>query len=264
MFNKINSKEYWDIRFKQNWSNNHGPEQTKFFGSLAIQHLPLWIRSETLHEKYSICDAGCAEGEFVSSLTRIFPKSHIEGIDFSVEAIKKARKKFPKLKFAVNDVNKLKRSYDVIFSSNTIEHFAEPISIIKNMLNKTRKHLIILTPFEDTGGVLEHEFIFNYASFPLKIRKFILTYVKVIDTNSKNSFWPGKQIIIIYSNFHQINLEKLTAYESTDNSVNQELLRQLNRKTVELRKANSILIPIISSKFYYWWKKYHQVKNLIK
>ena len=68
----INSREYWERRFRENWGERHGAEQTRFFAELLTGHLPEWFVSNARRHRLSLCDWGCAEGEAVFCLGQMF------------------------------------------------------------------------------------------------------------------------------------------------------------------------------------------------
>ena len=113
--NMINSKEYWDKRFVDNWEINAGREQTMFFCNLTINLFPKWLIEE-LESGLTFGDIGCAEGDCTNYLANRFPKSNFTGIDFSEEAIRKASTLYPEVNYRAMDISKMDQKYDVIYS----------------------------------------------------------------------------------------------------------------------------------------------------
>ena len=68
MSENINSMQYWDNRFENNWEMMQGNEQTVFFTNIALQLMPDWLKNQIKENKLTICDFGCAEGEAVDYL----------------------------------------------------------------------------------------------------------------------------------------------------------------------------------------------------
>lgn len=203
MVNKfdINSKDYWDVRFENDWESNSGREQTKFFANIAVENIPNWLLSDINNNRLNICDVGCAEGDAVPVLGNKFFKSEIIGLDFSEQAIIKAKKYYPSYRFECGAIENLEETFDVLFSSNVLEHFSRPFDIIENMLLKTRKHLILLLPFQEYHRVKEHFFTFDYEHFPINLDDFSLTFYKEIDGSKyPHKLWPLKQILLVYTN----------------------------------------------------------------
>ncbi|WP_096550361.1 methyltransferase domain-containing protein [Ureibacillus thermosphaericus] len=208
---KVNSLEYWNNRFQTNWESFLGREQTTFFINLLLKNLPIWILNDIEDKKLSICDAGCAEGEGTFLLSKNFPNSKVVGIDFSDEAIKRARSYYPEVTFEVGDINNLKEKYDIIICSNVLEHFAQPFNVIPRLIENAIQHLIIMTPFQEMNRIDEHLFTFDYQTFPFQINNYQLTYFNEIDCRFiEGTHWSGKQAIIIYSNKTLVNNMNLT------------------------------------------------------
>ncbi|WP_431029110.1 methyltransferase domain-containing protein [Lysinibacillus sp. LZ02] len=214
---EVNSKEYWDVRFANDWESNRGREQTKFFADLAVNHLPDWLVKNINSNRFNICDVGCAEGDAVPVLNNKFYKSDVLGIDFSDEAIEKAKLNYSNYTFHQGAVETLEENYDVMFCSNVLEHFVNPFGMLEKMMTKTDKHLILLLPFQEYVRVSEHFFTFDYEHFELNLDDFRLSFYKEIDGSKfEHKLWPLKQILVVYTKkdlFDELDLtlESLTS-----------------------------------------------------
>lgn len=198
MDNNMNSKEYWDYRFVNNWENNAGKLQTLYFCDIANKLFPEWIINKLL-EGVSFVDVGCAEGESVDFLSRKYPNSTFTGVDFSVEAIEKAKAQYPNEKFFNSDIREMIQKFDIVFSSNTLEHFHEPFSILNNLFRCAEQYVILLLPFQERDRFAEHFYTFEYEDFNIDAGNFTLVYSNEYDcSKQKNIFWSGKQILLIY------------------------------------------------------------------
>ncbi|EKE04592.1 MAG: methyltransferase type 11 [uncultured bacterium] len=216
----IQSKEYWDKRFAKEWKLSLSNAQTIFFGNLAINNLPDWFKTELENNSFSICDAGCAQGDITGLLKEKFKSCNIIGIDFSQKAIEIAKSKYPNSQFLCASIDSLPESYDIVFTSNTLEHFNDPLPIIKTLLSNTKKYLVILVPFQEIDRHPEHLYTFDYHSFPLKLDKFFLVHTRIIDTSKLfNSLWYGKQALVIYANSDIVDLDNLHMYSSNEDQI---------------------------------------------
>ena len=241
MSKNINTIKYWGNRFETDWEKFEGPKQSEFFAQLALSIFPNWLINEITKYKYSICDAGCAEGDGANLFYKKFPKSRISAFDFSPIAINKAKNKNPNIDFFVDDLSNLKKTYDIIYCSNTLEHINNQRTVLNNLLKKTNKHLIIQVPFLEKRPIKEHINKFSFNNFPLKIEDFTLTFFKIKDTSlDKPSFWPGFQAIIIYSKNSLIN-NKYHSYSAISMNDYQKKLKIINDKQVELDNKNKII-----------------------
>lgn len=200
----INSKAYWDHRFETDWEDNRGREQSRFFARVAIENLPDWLKSYVITHHLVICDWGCAEGDGTDILASYFGQQQVVGVDFSTVAIERARRYHPHLNFSVEDWLEAEdpnpRQYDIIFSSNTLEHFSNPQSVLEKLSARAKKMVVLMVPFREFERIAEHQYTF----LPENIRvapspDLILLYTAVIDTaNLSPSFWAGEQIVLVY------------------------------------------------------------------
>lgn len=208
----MNSERYWNKRFSTDWEEQKGRGQTAFFGTLALELLPGWVTKDIQDNKLTIADVGCAEGDATVLLSKHFPNSKVVGIDFSQQAILNAKSYYPEITFVIDDVNKFSEKYDVIFSSNTLEHFSDPFNIISKLTTNSNKYIILLLPFEEYSRIEEHFHTFEYRNFPLSINHFSLVYFKEVrceEIKGGLEYWPGKQFISIYANGELINLSDI-------------------------------------------------------
>ncbi|WP_285396532.1 methyltransferase domain-containing protein [Lysinibacillus sp. fls2-241-R2A-57] len=236
---KINSMEYWDDRFETNWESFLGREQTVFFLKLLLENLPEWLLNGIEEQQYSLCDAGCAEGDGTQLLANSFPHSKILGVDFSIEAINKAKEYYPNVEYVQGDIMNLPNHFDIVVCSNVLEHFTNPFEIIPLLIDKTIKHLIIMVPFLEKERIKEHLYTFEYSSFPLEINDYVLTYFKEIDCKLiEGTHWTGKQAIIIYSNqaTNRKNNLSLAAFNNIDNFYEDEYFKNIEQ--IKLLEAN--------------------------
>jgi len=88
-----------------------------------------------------VLDLGCNDGTMMAKIVSLLPEvKSAMGIDLSSSAIEFARKKYPRYKFEVGDILKLRFSekFDLIICLETIEHVDDPeklISEIKRLLS---------------------------------------------------------------------------------------------------------------------------------
>ncbi len=225
----INSKDYWEQRFEsQDWDEKGGMEQTDFFNEIAIKLIPQWIVDEIQTNNLSIIDVGCAKGEGTFILKQKFGTSNVIGLDFSESAIESASAKYPSCKFIQGDMSNIKESYDVVFTSNVLEHFVDPFDKIEKLIKNSKKYLIMMIPFQENKLHEEHFFKFDYASFPIEINDYYQCFYKVINTeNMVNTMWPGKQIFLVYVNKNHISPSeiKLSRTHNYDFEEKEEIFR---------------------------------------
>lgn len=220
----INTKPYWENRFSQDWDKNNGPSQTQFFCELATKLIPKWTKDSINSTDMSICDWGCAEGEGTEILSKFF-NTAVTGVDFSETAIKKAKDRYPHLNFSSENFlsSKIDTSFNVIFSSNTLEHFDDPWKVFESLSERATDYIILLLPFKEINPIEEHFYSFDFNNIPTNLNGFRLCHSMASDTGSMvPTYWPGDQILLIFSNkqlyakdsitLSKLNLESESTY----------------------------------------------------
>ncbi len=235
---EINSMEYWNQRFETDWNDYGGDQQTIFFANTLCNLLPQWLIDETIQNKYSICDLGCADGNALPIWSNIFQNTAVCGEDFSEKAIQNARKNYPEFMYLVSDILQPdgKRQYDVVISSNTVEHFKNTRKVLKNICRRSKKYTLILIPYREEQSVTqEHEVKFYTSNIPQIIEENILIYAKTCLCHSQ--YYPGEQMLLIYEkNPKEAVLSNLVEY--VDSDAYQDLRKRLEvseqtRETLE-------------------------------
>lgn len=136
-----NTKETWENYFKIDWEINNGREQTRLFAHFFLKTVSL------SKEAKSLLDVGCALGDALPEIHIKYPKMQLFGCDVSSNAIEKAREKYGNIaSFEVGGFNDIKGYYDIIYCSNTLEHFENYLEIACKLLNNC-KWLYILVPY---------------------------------------------------------------------------------------------------------------------
>jgi len=197
----INSVGYWNQRFAEaDWAEKGGPQQTRYFADLALAMTPPAIASGIQAGRLTVCDWGCAEGDAVAALSEAWHVP-VAGADFAASAIERAQARHPGLEFMVSEGTSLPRPFDVLFSSNTLEHFDEPFEALRTLLARVRRHAILLVPFEERPLHPEHRFTFDQASFPVELAGFRLAWLRTehCGAGPGRRWWAGHQALAVYS-----------------------------------------------------------------
>lgn len=236
---KINSEEYWDGRFRSgDWDEKEGREQSLFFYRLALKLMPVWLKDKIKNERLSVLDLGCAEGEGVSLFKNEFKASRISGADISAAAIERASTYYPDCDFFRADINNIPESFDVIFSSNTLEHFEKPFDAIQNILPHTKKYFVLLVPFRERDRIDEHFYTFEYSSFACKNGEFQLVYHKEADCSDMEATqWPGEEILLVYEKSGCTNDRTLSDIENGSWDLVCREKEHIRQKDAELKSA---------------------------
>jgi len=208
----INSNKYWNDMFLQDDQNKKRSEQTKFFVNLIMDNLPQWVTEDIRDHSLSICDAGCAEGIGTKILSEQFSSSQVLGVDFSEQAIGIAKETYTDCNFDVRNVKTMEDKFDVVISSNVLEHFSEPQKVMNNLVRCSNAYCILLLPFREYYTCPEHASYFDFQSFPLSIGdEYELCYFKPINIQGEDvKYWFGEQILVIYANKNYVLEKNLT------------------------------------------------------
>ena len=195
----INSSAYWDLRFRTDWEALGGPSQTRFFWELAVEALPVWLFQSIVERGWSICDWGCALGEGASAWKSASPRSEVTGVDISESAISRARELYPECRFQTTALEVSGDLFDVMYVSNTLEHFELPFDVLRTLLSATRRFAIVVVPFRESPRIDEHAVTFDFDNVPTRMDGFALCAAKVVDASARpNSYWPGEQLMLVY------------------------------------------------------------------
>jgi 2-polyprenyl-3-methyl-5-hydroxy-6-metoxy-1,4-benzoquinol methylase len=192
---------YWDIRFLTDWENLNGKNQTAFFADVIVNFLPDNIKKQIQNSSYQLCDVGCALGDAIPVYAKYFPVSKVEGIDFSTEAINKARLSHPEYSFQVESIDNMTNDYDIIFCSNVLALYPDPIPSMMQLMQKARHYVVLLLPFQSEQKTQENQTVFTFDSFPDSIDQFQLISIEEIDCGKlPQSYCQSKQVLVIYKN----------------------------------------------------------------
>ena len=201
----INSDNYWDSRFEEDWEVFEGPAQSRFFSRLAIENLPSWLLEQLQRQPFTLCDWGCAQGDGTDVWASYLDAARITGIDFSSVAIEQASQRYPAITFLNEDwlvTQPDKHSvFDVIFSSNTLEHFHEPYEVLKAISSQASKAIVLAVPYRELERHSEHFYTFFPENIPTTLSNgFRIVWSKVVDCRQlPGALWDGEQIILVYA-----------------------------------------------------------------
>lgn len=226
----INDGPYWNHRFATDWESFEGPRQSRFFAKLAIDHLPQWLLDQMRQKSFTIADWGCAQGDGTDVWAGYVDARQITGIDFSPLAIGQARQRYPAIRFMGNDWLHESQTdaemFDVVFSSNTLEHFHRPYDVLETMGKRARNAMVLALPYRERDRISEHFFSFLPENIPLVLPNgFRLVWSRVIDcTTLPDTLWNGSQIFLIYASnewFDGLNLALKDQHIQSQDSASQ-------------------------------------------
>jgi len=146
---------------------------------------------------------------------------NITGIDFSEVAIERARASYPNIPFIAADILKDADfpSFDIIFSSNTLEHFDNPWEILEKLGGYANKFIVILIPFQEYDRHFEHFYTFETTNIPCAIgaSHYLAHFSMLNAAGYPSSHWNGHQILMIYAAYRELSGLGLTLSDLSDN-----------------------------------------------
>lgn len=201
----INSNHYWDNRFSTDWETLDGPQQSRFFARLAMEHFPAWLLEKVRRNTLTVADWGCAQGDGTDVLCKHMGQGNLTGIDFSEVAIHQAAARYPSTRFLaenwITEQNPPKEFFDIVFSSNTLEHFHQPWDVLETLALRAKKAVVLMLPYREAEHIDEHFYSFLPDNIPLQIKNgFRLAWSKVIDCKHlPHAHWNSEQILLVYA-----------------------------------------------------------------
>jgi len=198
---KINSPDYWNKRFFDDWITNGGRQQTAFFARLCCRELPDWFVEEVRARKPAIFDYGCALGDALPVLQAVFPASPIRGGDVAQVGLGLARALHPAFEFVdVNTIGAAAKLADIVYCSNTLEHFENWREILDRLSRRAGEFVIVVVPFEEEDRLDEHAATFEFDSLPPLLSSGVrLLHLGMCDAALEpETQWNGLQLIAIY------------------------------------------------------------------
>lgn len=255
----VNSLTYWDHRFSTDWEENQGREQSRFFSEIAIELMPKWLVDYWRDNDLTLCDWGCAQGDGTVSLAELLGLNKVTGVDFSPEAIEKATDQYKSHSFLCTDFlgSETTRRWDIVFSSNTLEHFEQPWDVLKQVTQHANDFVVLLLPFQEHERIKEHFYTFDYSNIPFTMGDWTLVHSRSIATSDRvPSYWPGAQILLVYVNHRMLtkvgqNLDsveietaagKLIPHELEIHLQARQALDELNQTRRDLADATKALV----------------------
>jgi len=172
----INTKEYWEERFRSgNWGRG-GRKQTLEYAKANVSQI-------RVPENFTgtILDFGCALGDAIPVYRAKYPKAKVSGYDISQKAIDYCRKKYGSMTdFYTGDINEIPDK-DIIIASHVMEHIVNDKELVRDLLDKC-KELYVFVPYMESPLYHEHvnRYDINYYTElkPIDNRIFNVSYRK--------------------------------------------------------------------------------------
>ena len=150
------NEDQWNAVFKEGgrWEKAYGRRQTRLFAEAFCKHTQIDLESGQ-----TILDSSCALGDAIPALASQFPNAKLHGCDLSSVAIARCKKEQgDQASFFVGAMEEITGTYDMIYSSNTLEHLVDYQEKVRELLKHCR-YLCILVPYDEQrfGRDLEYD-----------------------------------------------------------------------------------------------------------
>ncbi len=125
-----------------------------------------WIK-DAIPERYpsTILDAGCGRGWMLEAMKGVYPQALLMGIEPSSQESKNARERgFNVLECKVSSDEKIDRKFDLIYSTNVVEHTSDPANFLGTLNEWLEEEGCIVITCPDSS-VPSSEFMFSDQNF---------------------------------------------------------------------------------------------------
>ena len=127
----------------------------EYGGGLYQKHLELYLDAMYAMLKRTgartVLDAGCGEGVVYRAMKKRGFSGEWMGLDLSEEAVDFARKQNPEATWIAGSVADLPfpdKSFELVFSSQVLEHLPEPDKALREYARCSNKWLLLSVPYE--------------------------------------------------------------------------------------------------------------------
>jgi ubiquinone/menaquinone biosynthesis C-methylase UbiE len=130
----MKSKFDYDGEFKKLYYRTTSEGNKNFNQEPAFKQIVKYLNKNDI-----LCEFGCGDGSKLAHLKKYVKNTY--GFDISQEAIKRARRNVPSVKFFVSDSGKIFKDgqFDVTISIATLEHVENPKNFLDEMIRVTKK-----------------------------------------------------------------------------------------------------------------------------
>lgn len=130
----------------------------------TLNDVRLFNERFTRAKPLTVCEVGCATGDFYRYLTLRYPQARYCGIDVSVAAIERARAKYPRASFLLRGLGlpllHLVREdlgadqAQVVYAADVIHHQLDPLGCLEELIGVASEAVIVRCRTRDQGATV--------------------------------------------------------------------------------------------------------------
>lgn len=142
-----NSRGHHEVAYTPGgvWDQNQGRRQTRLFAEYFHRHVKV-----PLSGTFTVLDVGCGLGDALPVWHQHCPEARLYGCDVAQSAVDRCTESYGKIaSFFRASFEEIQGNWDVIFCSNTLEHFEQHVEIAQLLLGMC-KILYVMTPYRET------------------------------------------------------------------------------------------------------------------
>lgn len=152
-------------------------------------------------EVKTMLDVGCGEGFITTKIAEAFPEIKIIAIDPEKQYIDYAKKfnSLPNIKFKKDKLENIKEKFDLVISTEVLEHLENPYEMLATMIKLSKKYVLFSVPNEPffrLGNLLSLKYVSRFGNTPGHINNWTKNRLRkfVFKTGLKykiktSSFW---------------------------------------------------------------------------
>ncbi|MCC7461858.1 MAG: class I SAM-dependent methyltransferase [Gammaproteobacteria bacterium] len=141
----VSELAWWEDYFAPGggWERHGGREQTRRFAQQFVRRSGL-----ERDGRFSLLDVGCALGEALRVFAEAFPQAQLWGVDFSPTAVARSRAALgTRAHVEVASIESVRGPFDVVYCSNTLEHFVDYADKARMLLRQCARQLFVMVPY---------------------------------------------------------------------------------------------------------------------
>jgi 2-polyprenyl-3-methyl-5-hydroxy-6-metoxy-1,4-benzoquinol methylase len=99
----------------------------------------------------SVLDVGCGEGFTIERLLAVDGRLPMQGLDYDLPALLRAKESHPDVFFQMGDIRRLpyrRESFDLVLCLEVLEHLVEPSAALDELKRVSGRHCLISVPNE--------------------------------------------------------------------------------------------------------------------